>query len=107
MRRFLLGALATAVLAQAQAPVRLAIAGLNHGHVSGFLRNAARRARDVQIVGVYDPDAALLARYGKANQLPRGALFTDLARMLDAVKPEAVAIFSDTASHGPIVETVA
>ena len=68
MRNFLFGALATALLAQAQAPVRLGIAGLNHGHVSGFLHSSTRRTGDVQIVGVYDPDSALPARYGKANQ---------------------------------------
>jgi predicted dehydrogenase len=95
------------MLAQAQAPLRLAIAGLNHGHVSGFLAAAARRSGDVQIVGVYDPDIGLLAKYGKANQFPSGMLFGELARMLDAVKPEAVAIFSDTYSHAAIVEIVA
>jgi hypothetical protein len=63
-RCLLFAVLAVAPLAQALAPVRLAIAGLNHGHVSGFLRNAARRAADVQIVGIYDPDAALIAKYG-------------------------------------------
>jgi len=87
--------------------VRLAIAGLNHGHVSGFLSNAAKRTSDIQIVGVYDPDSALLAKYGKANQFPDSALFTDLPKMLDAVKPEAVAIFSDTYSHAAIVEAIA
>ena len=98
---------AAAVLAHAQAPVRLAIAGLNHGHVSGFLSSAAKRSGDIQIVGVYDPDPALLANYGKANQFPDSALFTDLNKMLDTVKPEAVAIFSDTYSHAAIVEAVA
>jgi len=107
MRILLLGALAAGVLAHAQIPLRLAIAGLNHGHVSGFLSSAAKRTGDVQIVGVYDPDSALLASYGKANKFPDSALFTDLPKMLDTVKPEAVAIFSDTYSHAAIVEAVA
>jgi predicted dehydrogenase len=107
MRILFIGAVAMAVLAHAQAPVRLAIAGLNHGHVSGFLSNAAKRTTDVQIVGVYDPDSALLANYGKANHFPDTSLFTDLAKMLDTVKPEAVAIFSDTYAHAAIVEAVA
>ncbi|MBZ5583403.1 MAG: Gfo/Idh/MocA family oxidoreductase [Acidobacteriia bacterium] len=107
MRTLLLGIAAGVVLAQAQSPLRLAIAGLNHGHVAGFLAGAARRPADLRIVGVYDPDAALLAKYGKTNQFANGILFTDLARMLDAVKPEAVAIFSDTYSHAAIVEAVA
>ena len=54
-------ALALLVPARAQEPqpLRLAIAGLVHGHVSGFLRSAMNRS-DVQIVGVFDPDAALV-----------------------------------------------
>ncbi len=110
MARFVIATLAwtaTAAHAQTERPVRLAIAGLNHGHVSGFLRNAARRPGDVQIVGIYDPDASLVAKYAEANHYPEAARFTDLARMLDETKPEAVAIFSDTFSHAAIVETVA
>ena len=40
---------------QSEQPLRLAIAGLVHGHVSGFLRGAQGRT-DVQIVGIYDPE---------------------------------------------------
>src|SRR5690242_15241421 len=107
MKQFLFAALAAVLSAHAQGPVKLAIAGLNHGHVAGFLRNAAGRAGDVQIAAIYDPDPALGAKYQKAAQVPETAVFTDLNRMLDTVKPEAVAIFSDTYSHAAIVEAVA
>ncbi len=107
MRLILFAVLAAASVAHAQKPVRLAIAGLNHGHVSGFLQNAMRRTAEVQIAGIYDPDAALVAKYAKANRLDDAAQFTNLTKMLDAVKPDAVAIFSDTYSHGAIVEAVA
>ena len=63
--------------AQEPPPLRLAIAGLVHGHVSGFLRGAQGR-KDVEIVGVFDPDAALLRKYGATYKLPDGVLFTDL-----------------------------
>ncbi len=43
-------------------PLRLALAGLVHGHVSGFLR-AAQGRKDVVIVGVFEPDTALLRTY--------------------------------------------
>jgi len=91
----------------ADAPVRIAIAGLNHGHVSGFLKNALRRTADVQIAGVWDPDRELLARYAKDNGLATEILFTDLAKMLDTVKPQAVATFTDTYSHLAVVEACA
>lgn len=110
MRRYLTRLLALAVpltsLHAADQPLRLAIAGLNHGHVSGFLRNAQRRP-EVQIAGVWDPDPALLARYAKDYKLASDILYTDLAKMLDTVKPEAVATFTDTYSHVRVVEACA
>ena len=89
--------------APAQPPLRLAIAGLVHGHVSGFLRGAQGRS-DVQIVGIYDPDASLVRQYGERYKLPDAAMFTDLNVMLDRTKPEAVASFTNTLDHPAIVE---
>jgi predicted dehydrogenase len=87
-------------------PLRLAIAGLVHGHVSGFLRGAQAR-QDIQIVGVYEPDAALLHQYGERFKLPEPALFTDLAAMLDRTGPEAIASFTNTFDHPAVVEAAA
>jgi predicted dehydrogenase len=105
------GMLGALVPAQAQepaapAPLRLAIAGLVHGHVSGFLRGAQGR-RDVEIVGIFDPDAALLRQYGERYKLPESAQFTDLTAMLDRTKPEAVAAFTNTYDHPAIVDAAA
>jgi predicted dehydrogenase len=91
---------------RAQAPLRLAIAGLVHGHVSGFLRAAQGRS-DVEIVGVFEPDAALLKKYAERHKLGDSVLFTDLASMLDRAKPEAVASFTNTFDHPAIVEAAA
>jgi len=87
-------------------PLRVAIAGLAHGHVSGFLR-AARNRKDIQIVGVFDPDASLGARYAKDNGFAADILFTDLGAMLDRIKPEAVATFTNTYDHAMVVEACA
>jgi predicted dehydrogenase len=92
--------------AQETPPLRLAIAGLVHGHVSGFLKSALTRS-DVQIVGVYDPDAALVRSYAERMKLPEGVTFTDLNAMLDRTKPEAVASFTNTYDHPAIVEAAA
>jgi predicted dehydrogenase len=91
---------------QSEQPLRLAIAGLVHGHVSGFLRGAQGRT-DVQIVGIYDPDAALLTQYGDRYKIPESARFTDLTAMLDRTKPEAVASFTNTYDHAAVVEAAA
>jgi predicted dehydrogenase len=88
-------------------PLRIAIAGLNHGHVAGFLRSAQSRAADVVIVAVWDPDAGLLAKYARSNHFAAGQLYTDLDKMLDAAKPEAVATFTDTYAHAGVVEACA
>jgi predicted dehydrogenase len=85
-------------------PLRVAIAGLNHGHVSGFLNNAKRRAADIAIVAVWDPDRTLLDKYAASQHFTNEQLFTDLDKMLDAIKPEAVTTFTDTYSHLRVVE---
>jgi len=91
---------------QPDPPLRLAIAGLVHGHVSGFLRTAQAR-QDVQIVGVFDADAALLRKYAELYKIPEAALFSDLSSMLDRAKPEAVAAFTNTYDHPLVVEAAA
>src|SRR5258707_565553 len=98
-------AMASAMSAQGP-PLRLAIAGLAHGHVSGFLRNAKPRT-DIQIVAVYDADAALTASYAKTNGFSADMMFNNLDAMLDRVKPEAVATFTSTFDHLAVVEACA
>jgi predicted dehydrogenase len=92
--------------ARAQAPLRLAIIGLVHGHVNGFLRNAKGR-QDVEVAGVFDPDTALHKKYARLHGLPETAFFTDMAAMLDRVKPEAAALFTSTFDHRAAVEACA
>jgi predicted dehydrogenase len=87
-------------------PLRLAIAGLVHGHVSGFLRGAQGR-KDVTVVGLYDPDKTLLQKYGEQYMIPPEARFTSLDEMLDRTKAEAVASFTNTYDHPAIVEAAA
>lgn len=106
LHRWLLTTLAVSACLSAQ-PLRVAIAGLNHGHVSGFLRSAQARQADITIVAVWDPEPALLDKYAKSNHFAPAQLYTDLAKMLDAVKPEAVATFTDTFTHLRVVEACA
>ena len=87
-------------------PLRLAIAGLVHGHVAGFLR-AARNRPGVEIVGIADPDPALHRKYAQRHGLPETLFFTDLEAMLDRTRPEAVASFTSTYDHPKVVEACA
>jgi predicted dehydrogenase len=115
IRYRLVAAIACAVVAMVPAaaqepaparPLRLAIAGLVHGHVSGFLRAAQARS-DIQIVGVFERDATLLKSYGERYKLAPDALFTDLTALIDRAKPEAIASFTNTYDHPSVVEAAA
>ena len=87
-------------------PLRLAIAGLVHGHVDGFFR-ALQKRPDVQVVGIFDPDKALQQHYAQQYKFPDSLFFTDLGVMLDQSRPEAVAVFSSTLDHAGIVQAAA
>ncbi|MBZ5595681.1 MAG: Gfo/Idh/MocA family oxidoreductase [Acidobacteriia bacterium] len=87
-------------------PLRLAIAGLVHGHVEGFLSAVKNRA-DVQLAGIFDPDPALRQHYAQRYGLPASVFFSDLGTMLDQTRPEAVASFTSSYDHPMIVEACA
>jgi predicted dehydrogenase len=92
--------------AQSEAPLRVAIAGLAHGHVDGFFR-ALKNRKDVEVVGVFDPDPGLHKKYSDRYGIALDIFSTDLAAMLDKVKPEAVATFTNTFDHPMVVEAAA
>jgi len=102
----LLGAGAMLAAAEAAGPFRLAIVGLDHGHVDGFLADALARP-DVRIVGVVEPKPALAAQYAAHFHLPPALQFSSLETMLATAKPEAVAVFTSTFDHKQVVETCA
>jgi predicted dehydrogenase len=86
-------------------PVRLAIAGLSHGHVVWLLRNWQRN--DLDIVGFWEPDRALAQRYAEQYQFPLDWVYHDLDAMLEAVRPEAVCAFGPIYDHLRVVEACA
>jgi predicted dehydrogenase len=106
MPRRLLLALLLTTLAQAQ-PLRVAIAGLNHGHVTGFLKAAQARPNDITIVAIWDPAQSLLIKYANSHNFQPNQLYTDLNKLLDTAHPDAVATFSDTFTHLQVVQAAA
>jgi predicted dehydrogenase len=86
--------------------LRLAIAGVTHGHVHGFMRRFKDRT-NFEVVGVYDADPALRAAFAKRYGLEDGKVFADLPTLIDKVKPEAVAAFTNTYDHAAVVEAAA
>jgi predicted dehydrogenase len=109
-RIMLLGLLVTlpgTLLTQAQpAPLRVAIVGLVHGHVGGFLE-ALPRHKDVELVGIAEPDSALAAQYAKQFSLPQSLFFTSTDKMIEARHPQAVLVYTSLAGHRKVIETAA
>ena len=92
--------------AQEQAPLRVAIAGLVHGHVDGFFRGAMKR-QDIQIVGIAEPDGALFEMYAKKYGLDAKLYHADLEELVKATKPQAVLGYTSTYEHRKVVEICA
>ena len=61
--------------------------------------------RETILVAGADGDIDQLSAFGKLWRLPRAALFTDAASMLDTVKPDIVHIAADTEAHVPLLLT--
>lgn len=91
----------------AAGPLRIGIVGMTHGHVEGLLWQARTR-EDIEIVGVYEPNAALFARLAAKHaalaDVPR---FDNLAAMLDQRRPEAVSVMTSIRAHRAAVEACA
>ncbi|MCC7373360.1 MAG: Gfo/Idh/MocA family oxidoreductase [Verrucomicrobiales bacterium] len=100
------GVFCQARAAEAPAPVRFAIVGLVHDHARGFIPNSATR-KEAELVAIVEPNAALAQRCAKEYRLPEKLFHTDLERMLDEVKPQAVAAFTSTFDHRRVVESCA
>src|SRR6202166_1068719 len=90
----------------AQSPLRVAIVGLVHGHVHGFL-DQSRHSHEIEIVGVAEPDAHLLSQAGTRFGFDRSLLFSDLEEMLAKTHPQAVLVYTNTFDHRRVVEICA
>jgi predicted dehydrogenase len=89
------------------APVRVAVAGITHGHVPLILDRAKKGKTDILLVGIYEPNKDLAQRLAKQYNLSADLFYTDLTKMLDAVKPEAVTAYGSIYEHMMVVEACA
>ena len=105
----LLGSASVSLVALPQTqtgPVRVAIAGLVHGHALGFFRRFGQRS-DIQIVAVSEAKRDVAERYANEFKLDSSIVYRDIETALDRAKPEAVMAYSDTFDHKAIVEACA
>ncbi len=88
------------------APLRVAMAGLAHGHADGFLARAKDR-HDIQVVGIAEPDRKIFDRYAAKFTLDTNLYHADLDEMLSATHPQAVLVYTSTFDHRRAVEVCA
>src|SRR5690606_22391108 len=107
MKAVLLGAIMVIFVHQsiAQTPLRLAIAGLSHGHVDWIFNRMDKY--DVQLVGIYETNPELIERYAKCYAIDRSLFFTDLGDMLAKLKPDAVSAIGAISDHVELLRTSA
>ena len=89
-----------------EAPLRVALAGLVHGHASGFFDQFQHRT-DLQIVGIAEADRQLAAQFAKSYGLAPSLFYSDLEEMLKATQPQAVLAYTNTYDHRSVVEICA
>lgn len=87
-------------------PLRVAVVGLVHGHVAGFLPQLPQHP-EIQLVGIEEPDPALAEKYKQQYKLPSSMFFTDVNTMLEKTKPQAVLVFTAINEHRAVIEAAA
>ena len=92
--------------ALAQQPLRVAIVGLEHGHVAGFLKQLPDQ-HDVQLVGIVDADPALCRRYAEQFHLQSSLFYTGLDAMITARHPQALLVYTSISKHREVIEAAA
>jgi predicted dehydrogenase len=79
-------------------PLRVAIVGLAHDHVVGFLDQLPQH-HEVELVGIAEADSNLIAKYQKKFNLAETLFFKSEANMIEVRHPQAVLVYSPIAEH--------
>jgi Predicted dehydrogenases and related proteins len=92
--------------AQNSAHIRVAVVGLNHDHIMGFLHELPKHP-DVDLVGISEPDAALRQKYAARFHLPNRLFYSSEAAMLAKMHPQAILVYTPIAEHRAAIEQAA
>ena len=101
----LFGLALLSVSLRAAEPFRIAVAGVTHDHLNGVVSQL--RQGDIQVVGVWEPDARYLHANALSGLLPESLFYADLGEMLDATHPEAVVAYGSITEHLAVVQACA
>src|SRR6201995_2942748 len=87
-------------------PLKVAIVGLEHGHVEGFLSQLPKHS-DVQLVGIADADTSLWQKYGKKYGLADTLFYKSETNIIERTPPQAVLVYPSIGQHRPAIEIAA
>lgn len=90
----------------ADQPIRVAIVGLVHGHVRGFLGTLPSNA-NAHLVAIVEPDRALAAQYASRYHLDSKLFYTEIEPMIEAQHPDAVLVYTTILDHRRVIEIAA
>jgi glucose-fructose oxidoreductase len=100
--------------ASADAPMKVGIVGLVHGHVGAFLKGGLLvpaggilNRTDVQLVGIVEEDQALFDSYAQRYHLSPDLHFRSVQEMVSRAHPQAALVFTATVDHRRVVEECA
>jgi predicted dehydrogenase len=88
------------------APLRVAIYGLEHGHIAGFLHQFPKQ-HDVELVGIVEADKTLADRYRQEFQLDSGLFYSTLDEVIAAKHPQALLVYTSVGDHRRVIEAAA
>lgn len=86
-------------------PLRIGVAGVTHDHLGGVV--SALQGGDVEVVGVWESDPRYLHDNVLTGKVPDELFFSDLGKMLDSTRPEAVVAYGSIKDHLAVVKACA
>jgi glucose-fructose oxidoreductase len=92
--------------AAAGTPIRVAIVGLTHGHIYGFLKNLPS-SKSATLVGIVETNEAAINKYRTQFKLDPSLFYTDEESMINKVHPDAVLAYGTIADHRKVIEIAA
>jgi len=87
-------------------PIRVAIVGLTHGHVKGFLHTLPN-STSAKLVAIVEPNQALAEQYRNQYHLDPALFYTDEEAMINKLHPDAVLGYGTIAEHRKVIEIAA
>ena len=86
-------------------PLRVGVAGVTHDHLGGVV--SALQGGDVEVVGVWEADARYIHNNALSGKVPDVLFYSQLEKMLDETRPEAVVAYGSIKDHLAVVEACA